>query len=241
MSDRETPLSCPFCGSDPMPDYCSSTDGPAYSFHCQAKDCPAWPSAQGETEADAIAAWNTRASHITPQATPEGVDARDILSGLSSFLGAGMGDDTTTAKQFDQRIHWGIEHLESACRNRAAEVVEECSKRPNTTWGEVKQAILADQAHPTASKDATPEPQVEIERLTKLLGEARDALTWALPLAERAVDDHRMVRIECGHSNITGTYKNGQTWVGIHQSEVDQIEAARTTLSRLSEKEGKDA
>lgn len=54
------PLPCPFCGSDPMPDFCSTNDGPAYSFHCQSKDCPAWPNAQGETEAEAIAAWNRR-------------------------------------------------------------------------------------------------------------------------------------------------------------------------------------
>jgi hypothetical protein len=61
VGDQES-LPCPFCGCDPMPDYCSTNDGPAYLFHCQSKDCPAWPSAQGDTEAEAIAAWNTRST-----------------------------------------------------------------------------------------------------------------------------------------------------------------------------------
>lgn len=34
---------------------------------------------------------------------------RGVLSGLSSFLGAGLGDDATTAEQFDRRIREGIE------------------------------------------------------------------------------------------------------------------------------------
>lgn len=54
----------------------------------------------------------------------------------------------------------------------------------------------------------------------------RDALAWALPLAEWAIDDHRLERLRCGHSDIHGTYKNGVTWAGIYQSEVDQIERA---------------
>lgn len=62
------------------------------------------------------------------------------------------------------------------------------------------------------------------------IAELVDALKWALPLAERAIDDHRMERLRCGHNDITGTYKNGQTWVGIYQSEVDQIEAVRAIL-----------
>lgn len=57
-------LPCPFCGCDPMPDYCSTNDGPAYLFHCQSKNCPAWPSVQGDTEAEAIAAWNERPAPI---------------------------------------------------------------------------------------------------------------------------------------------------------------------------------
>lgn len=66
---------------------------------------------------------------------------------------------------------------------------------------------------------------------TARVAKLEEALRWALPLAERAVDDHRMERIRCGHSYITGTYKSGMTWVGIHQSEVDQIEFAREVLA----------
>lgn len=77
--------------------------------------------------------------------------AKDILSGLSSYLGAGLGDDATTLKQFDERIRWGIDHIGSVYRNRAAQVVEECSKRPQTTWGEVKRAIMDDTTLPTAA------------------------------------------------------------------------------------------
>ena len=66
---------------------------------------------------------------------------------------------------------------------------------------------------------------------TARVAKLEEALRWALPLAERAVDDHRMERMRCGHNDITGTYKNGVTWVGIHQSEVDQIEFAREVLA----------
>lgn len=62
-----------------------------------------------------------------------------------------------------------------------------------------------------------------------------EALRWALPLAERAMDDHRLERIRCGHSDIHGTYKNGVTWSGIWQAEVDQIEAARAALHDAKE------
>ena len=52
---------CPFCGSDPMPEFYSSEDGSGYAIHCQAEACPAWPSVHGENEEEAIAAWNARA------------------------------------------------------------------------------------------------------------------------------------------------------------------------------------
>lgn len=68
---------------------------------------------------------------------------RDILSSLSSFLGAGMGDDDTTPEQFAQRIRWGVEHQIAAAIQRAADVVEEASKRPGScTWGQLRTRIL---------------------------------------------------------------------------------------------------
>lgn len=38
-------------------------------------------------------------------------DAMLDLSGLSSYLGAGLGDHTTTAEQYHERIRWGIDHM----------------------------------------------------------------------------------------------------------------------------------
>lgn len=52
---------CPFCGSDPVPEFYSSEDGSGYATHCQAEACPAWPSVHGVDENEAITAWNTRA------------------------------------------------------------------------------------------------------------------------------------------------------------------------------------
>jgi hypothetical protein len=94
--------------------------------------------------------------------------ARDILSNLSSYLGAGMGDDATTLEEFDKRIRWGIDHVGRVYRDRAAQVVEECSKRPRTTWGEVKRAILDDTCLPTAALSAIPrDPRGLVEALRR--------------------------------------------------------------------------
>lgn len=83
---------------------------------------------------------------------------------------------------------------------------------------DVRVGFATDLAAEAANRD-------EVERL-------REALHWALPLAERAVDDHRLLRLQHGHTDIIGTYKNGRRSTGIHQSEVDQIEAARDALKR---------
>lgn len=51
---------CPFCGKAPTPDFSVIDGEAAYHFHCQNAECPAWPNVSGETEEDAITAWNTR-------------------------------------------------------------------------------------------------------------------------------------------------------------------------------------
>ena len=63
-------------------------------------------------------------------------------------------------------------------------------------------------------------------------GELVAALRWALPLAISSMEDARLLRLEHGHNDIRGTYSNGSTWAGIHQSEIDAIESARAALAK---------
>lgn len=58
------------------------------------------------------------------------------------------------------------------------------------------------------------------------------ALEWALPLAKLAMEAHRMDRLKCGHNDIVGKYKSGQTWAGIYQSEIDEIEFADLVIAK---------
>jgi hypothetical protein len=69
--------------------------------------------------------------------------ALDVLAGLSSALGAGVGDFSTTAEEYEQRIQWGIEHLVNATIQRCADVVERAQWGPSLTLGKIKTAILA--------------------------------------------------------------------------------------------------
>lgn len=65
-----------------------------------------------------------------------------------------------------------------------------------------------------------------------LLAEAIRWLEWARPLAVIAMEDHRLNRVKAGHKDILGTYKSGTTYVGIYQSEVDDIEGSADFLQR---------
>jgi len=68
-------------------------------------------------------------------------DAITVLQNLSSFVGAG-GLDVTDVSSLDERIRWGIDVQVSVSIQRAAQIVEDCSKVPSTRWGQVKAAIL---------------------------------------------------------------------------------------------------
>lgn len=149
-------LPCPFCG------------GKAERFTIQERGdnfggdvicctrCQASSHVEFGRKENLVDRWNQRASLTHPAPADEAVErvALDVLAGLSSYLGAGIGDDTTTAQQYDDRIRWGIDHIGRVYRDRAAQVVEECSKRPGTTWGAVKRAILDDTCLPTAQPAA---------------------------------------------------------------------------------------
>ena len=64
--------------------------------------------------------------------------------------------------------------------------------------------------------------------MTDLEEELRDALQWALPLAELAMEDCRQTRLLMGHDDIgTGTDN-----IGLWPFEVRSIEVARAVLAK---------
>lgn len=64
--------------------------------------------------------------------------------------------------------------------------------------------------------------------------ELLEALQWALPMAILAMEQHRMERVKNGHTDISGTHGNGESWVGIYQDEVDKIEFARAAINKAT-------
>lgn len=81
-----------------------------------------------------------------------GVEAREVLSGLSSYLGAGMGEDDTTAEEYEKRIRWGIDYQINATVQRCANVIEELSKQAysgqSVPWGRSRAPFLPSQRRP---------------------------------------------------------------------------------------------
>jgi hypothetical protein len=85
----------------------------------------------------------TQLSTLYSNAIARAEKAEDILSGLSSYLGVGLGDDeTTTAEDFDKRIRWGIDNHTNGTIRFCASIIERLSQKPSTTWGEVKEELL---------------------------------------------------------------------------------------------------
>lgn len=64
------------------------------------------------------------------------------------------------------------------------------------------------------------------------LREALEWLEWARPKAVSAMEDHRCLRVKSGH-DMKGTYRSGTTYVGLYQSEVDEIEESADFIVNL--------
>ena len=82
------------------------------------------------------------------------------------------------------------------------------------------------------SKDLNEETE---EANINLLSAAPDllaALQWALPLAKVAMQSHRALRVQCGHTDIVGKNKNGEGVVGLYQDEIDKAEKAEVAINK---------
>lgn len=62
------------------------------------------------------------------------------LRDLSFALAAG-GSEETDPLMLVKRIEWGVEHIQAVEAKRSADLIEELSKTPKTTWGQVKAAV----------------------------------------------------------------------------------------------------
>jgi hypothetical protein len=99
------------------------------------------------------------AEALTRQAQVSDDAAVERLRELSSSVGAGYAEGERDPLKLIERIAWGVEHIQQVEAQRAADLIEELSKTPKTTWGAVKTAVL-ERAGPalsaTNSEDAGP-------------------------------------------------------------------------------------
>jgi len=112
-------------------------------------------------------------------------DAITVLQNLSSFVGAG-GLDVTDVSSLDERIRWGIDVQVSVSIQRAAQIVEDCSKVPSTRWGRVKAAILGLDTckHPYTRTTSLAAQDGLVERVARAMyedfwvGNSHDPIPW---------------------------------------------------------------
>lgn len=74
----------------------------------------------------------------------------------------------------------------------------------------------------------------QLAAAAKALEEAKRMAKWAIPLAQIAMEDYRMLRLTSGHSDI------GTKRVGLYDDEWEKCEAARDWLARHAQPEGGD-
>lgn len=99
QTNIETPIGCPFCGKTPAVKRLQSW-GCEYKHlvACSNNACPVKPAAVGETRADAIRRWNTRATKTQDVTTQEGdamigqspvdgMDAEDVARAFVHLIG----------------------------------------------------------------------------------------------------------------------------------------------------------
>lgn len=109
-----------------------------------------------------------------PAAPAEDVrDGMDVLSGLSSYLGAGLGDETTTAEQYDQRIRWALDDMAKNIRAAALkEAVDVAVALKGHGWEDNPHQHPYDRGYIRACK-------IIAERILALIPEAKaDDLSW---------------------------------------------------------------
>lgn len=88
--------------------------------------------------------------HFARKLERERDEALDVLSNISSYLGCGIGDDTTTARQYNEMIMDGIKLLNDLIvetKNRYKEEADEASRARDVA---LKVAHTYDEAHTKA-------------------------------------------------------------------------------------------
>lgn len=114
-------------------------------------------------------------------------EARDVLSGLALFLGVGMGDETTTADKYDDRIRWGIDFITSAERQRC---MDQCKPRDGESWtrGAIWTGDLIAARIKALGPAVTSDAEARADRLSALLRRMVETFDEAIDSYEESIE-----------------------------------------------------